>query len=95
MATSGIPISTETVQVFNSMKLKSTHKYALFKIEDRKEVQVEVVGDKVFTDTTEQDKQEFGKLKALLTKEPRYILYDFGFTNKENRKITKLAFIFW
>ena len=77
------------------MKLRSIHKYATFKIVNKKKIETDVLGDPAKTETKEDDKVKFDELKALLTKEPRYILYDFGFTNKEGRKINKLAFIFW
>ena len=92
---SGIEVDADVTTLFNEMKLRSTHKYATFKIVNKKKVEKDVLGDPASTEEKDQDKQKFDELKALLTKEPRYILYDFGFTNKEGRKIKKLAFIFW
>ncbi len=92
---SGIEVDSEIPTLFNDMKLRNTHKYATFKIENKKKVVVDQVGDQNITVDTEEDKKSFAELKQKLTKEPRYILYDFGFTNKENRIIKKLAFIFW
>ena len=94
-ALSGIEIDSEIPTLFNEMKLRSTHKYATFKIEAKKKVTIDVTGDPKATDTKEKDKESFEELKSHLTNEPRYILYDFGFTNKEGRLINKLAFIFW
>ena len=34
------------------------------------------------------------KMKEQLSKEPRYILYDFGIMMKDDRKVNKLAFSF-
>lgn len=92
---SGIEVSADVSTLFNEIKLRSTNKYALFKIENKKKVVVDVTGDPCPTEDRDLDKVEFDKLSALLTREPRYILYDFGFTNKEGRKISKIAFIFW
>lgn len=92
---SGIEVDAEIVTLFNEMKLRSTHKYATFKIVNKKRVEIDTKGEAAKTEDKDQDKEKFGELKDLLTKEPRYILYDFGFTNKEGRKINKLAFIFW
>lgn len=92
---SGIEVSSEITTLFNDMKLKSVHKYITFKIENKKKVVVDVCGDPKKTEDKVADKTSFDELGALLTKEPRYILYDFGFTNKEGRIINKLAFIFW
>ena len=92
---SGIEVDPEIVTLFNEMKLRSTHKYATFKIVNKKRVEIDVQGEPAKTEDKESDKAKFLELKGLLTKEPRYILYDFGFTNKEGRIIQKLAFIFW
>ena len=92
---SGIETDPEVTTLFNEMKLRNTHKFMTFKIEGKKKIVVDEKGDPVSTETKEEDKAAFGVLTALLKKEPRYVLYDFGFTNKEGRKIGKIAFIFW
>ena len=92
---SGIEVDEQIPALFNEMKLRSTHKYITFKVEKKKKVIIDVLGDPEKTENREADKQSFDELKATLQNEPRYILYDFGFTNKEQRKINKIAFIFW
>lgn len=95
---SGIEVDEEIPTLFNDMKLRSTHKYATFKILNKKKVVLDVTGDPCTTENKEDDKAQFEILKEQIKepKEPRYILYDFGFTKKDdNRKIRKLAFIFW
>ncbi len=82
-------------ELFNEMKLRSIHKYMAFKIENKKKVVLDFAGDPKTTEDKESDKVCFDELKSRMTKEPRYILYDFGFTNKEGRLIKKIAFIFW
>ena len=92
---SGVEVKEDVVTLFNDMKLRSIHKYATFKIVDKKTIEVDVLGDPVKTEDKEADKAQFDELGTKLDKEPRYVLYDFGFTNKEGRIIKKLAFIFW
>ena len=77
------------------MKLRSTHKYATFKIENKKKIVVDILGDKAVTESKEDDEILFDELKSRLTLEPRYILYDFGFTTNKGRKVNILALIFW
>lgn len=97
MAMSGIDVDPEVKVLFDSIKLNKTHKYALFRIsEDGKRVIHDVLGDPVVTKTKEEDFEEFKKVKELLKKEePRYIIYDFNFTNEEGKVYNKIAFIFW
>ena len=92
---SGIEVDAEINSLFNDMKLKSTHKFAMFEIEGKKKIIVDVRGDPCITEAKEEDEAQFNQMKGQLNNEPRYILYDFGFTNKDGRKIKKLAFIFW
>ena len=93
---SGVEVDEEVGTLFNEMKLSSTNKYAFFKIENKEKVVVDKLGDPCVT-TTKDDKKQFEKMKeeVFAKKEPRYILYDFGFTIKDGRKINKLALIFW
>ena len=92
---SGIEVDKEIPVLYNEMKLRSTNKYMTFKIENKKKVVVDYASDPKKTSNKEEDKESFAELKERLTKEPRYILYDFGFTNKESREIRKIAFVFW
>ncbi len=92
---SGIEVDDEVTTLFNDIKLKSTQKWATFKIEAKKRIVRDELGDPEKTESHEADKLRFLELSEHLKKEPRYVLYDFGFTNKEGRKINKLAFIFW
>jgi len=94
---SGIEVDSNIATLFNELKLRSIHKYATFMIENKKKVVVDQKGDPASTESKEDDKVQFNALRDLVTasNQPRYILYDFGFTNKEGRKINKIAFIFW
>lgn len=66
----------------------------MFKIENNKLI-VDGTGDECHTETREDDKIEFDKLKEKLTKEPRYLLYIFGFKNSSGKVRKTLAFIVW
>lgn len=92
---SGIQVDDDVRPLFNDMKLRHSNKYATFKIEDKKTIVIDIRGDPADTESKEDDEAIFDDLKSTLTLEPRYILYDFGFTNKDGKKIKKLAFIFW
>ena len=92
---SGIEVDPEVTAIYNETKMKKTHKHVLFKIENKKKIVLDEMADPVKTETKEEDKEYFQKLLDTLKDEPRYILYDFSFTNKEGRFIQKLAFIFW
>ena len=96
MATTGIKIDAGVVALFKDIQKNHTHKYAAFKIVNKiVVVEEELLGDPKRTETKEEDKECFDELVTKLTEEPRYIVYDFGFTNKEDRLIEKLAFIGW
>ena len=92
---SGIEVEPAITSLYNEMKLRSTHKYATFKIENKKKIVVDILGDKAVTESKEDDEILFDELKSRLTLEPRYILYDFGFTTNKGRKVNILALIFW
>lgn len=92
---SGIEVDADIPTLFNEIKLRSIHKWATFKIENKKKVVVDKLGDPAKTENKEDDKVHFAQLKEKLTNEPRYILYDFGFTIKDGRVLKKMAFIFW
>ena len=94
---SGIAIDEEVTALYNDVKMKQTNKYVTFCIENEKKVTVDAKGEPRKTDDKEKDKESFDELKDKLValNEPRYVLYDFSFTAKGGRKLTKLAFIFW
>ncbi|KAL9961245.1 hypothetical protein ACROYT_G030154 [Oculina patagonica] len=94
---SGIEVDPSIPALINEMVGNPVHKYAAFKIVDKTRVVIDydMLGDPAKTVTVEEDEKQFNKMKSLLTNEPRFILYDFRFTNKEGRLITKLVFIVW
>ncbi len=94
---SGIEIDQEVLELFDGIRNHSTHKYAVFRVTDRKLV-VDVVGPHLATHTKQEDHTAFAEVVALLkdSKQPRYALFDFEFPDKEEgRNYKKLSFIFW
>ncbi|XP_038050945.1 cofilin-like [Patiria miniata] len=89
---SGIEFDEEVSTIFNDMKLRKTLKWITFKIENKKKI---IKDQSAEPNDNYGDKTQFDEMKAKLTSEPRYILYDFKFDSKEGRKINKIAFIFW
>ena len=89
-----VSITPEVSDIYNRMRVKQSNKWAMFKIENNKLI-VDGTGDECHTETREDDKIEFDKLKEKLTKEPRYLLYIFGFKNSSGKVRKTLAFIVW
>ncbi|XP_038050949.1 cofilin-like isoform X1 [Patiria miniata] len=92
MSMSGIEVGEEVSTIYNDMKLRSTLKWVTFKIENKKKI---IKDQSAEPNDNYGDKTQFDEMKAKLTSEPRYILYDFNFDSKEGRNINKIAFIFW
>lgn len=97
---SGIEVSSEVSELYSNVKLKrEAYKYVIFHIENQKAITTFKLGPKLERDTEskEEDRVHFEELKAELLerKEPRYVIYDFGFTSAEGRKLHKIAFIFY
>lgn len=83
--------------MFEHIRNRSAHKYAVFKVVGRKLV-VDRLGPKLKTHTKEEDNMAFAKVVSLLrdTEQPCYVLYDFEFPDEEEgRRYKKLSFIFW
>ncbi len=89
---SGIEVDSKVSETYNAMKLRKTYKWATFKL-----VKNRLVLDK--TDVPRgigEDKDQFAEMKAKLTSEPRYVLFNFNFNSKRlGRVISKIAFILW
>ena len=92
---SEVQVHAEINGLFNDMRMRRTHKFALFDIEGKKKIVADVCGDPCKTKTKEEDEAQFNRSKEQLTNEPRYILCDFGFMKKDGRRVNKLALIFW
>lgn len=93
---SGIDVDKEVITKITEMKMKSTHKWRTFKLsDDLKQIIFDEAAGPKETLEREDDEKEFALLKATLTDEPRYIVYDFQFRRKDERMLKKLAFINW
>ena len=94
---SGIEVDESIATLYNEMKMRKTHKWATFRINDEKtSIVIDELGEPKDTGSVADDKEAFGELAGkLVASQPRYILYDFNFVGKEGRKVEKLAFIFW
>lgn len=93
---SGIDVDKEVITKIAAMKMKSTHKWQTFKMsDDLKQIIFDEAAEPKETLQREDDEIEFAALKAKLTDEPRYIIYDFQFKRKDERMLKKLAFINW
>ena len=56
---SGIKVDAEINGLFNDMRLRSTHKFAFFKIEGKEKIVVDVRGDPCITQAKEEDEAQF------------------------------------
>ena len=61
-----IEIDGEVATLYNKMKLRSTQKWATFKIEGRKKIMVDKKSDPCKTETPEDDKAHFEEMKQQL-----------------------------
>ena len=95
MAESGVTVDPEAITVYEYMKMYHTNKFATFKIENKEKVVVDIKGDQKLTKTKEEDKACFQGMMNHCQSEPRYIVYELGFTSSTGEKIEKLAFIVW
>mmetsp|Transcript_37520 Transcript_37520/g.67878 ORF Transcript_37520/g.67878 Transcript_37520/m.67878 type:complete len:140 (-) Transcript_37520:79-498(-) len=87
MAMTGVTVADECTEKFNEMKLKKTNKFITFKIENKKTVVIDVMGE---SGKTMQDFRD-----ALPDSEARYALIDVDYTSEDGRPQTKLTFVFW
>ena len=94
---SAVGVHPSVLEKYNDVKLRSESKYVIFKISDDKtHIVIDEASPKHKTTTEDEDRQWFEEMSGKLSEdEPRYILYDFGFTTKSGRKLEKLAFAFW
>lgn len=102
-AMSGVNVSSDIVPLWEDVKKNKTHKWVTFKLsKDQKQIEIDHKAEPLDTEDKDQDKAEFENLKEKLLQpnekgkvEPRYVIYDFKFSNDEGRVFNKLAFICW
>ena len=97
---SGIQVDPQVGEIYNEVKMRrKLYKYLIFNIKNKESIELFDQGETLAkaTESREDCSVHFEQLKAQLIscKEPRYVLYDFGFTMKDGRKCEKIAFIFW
>eukprot|EP01134_Creolimax_fragrantissima_P003337 CFRG3337T1 len=85
---SGVAVSDQVVQIYDSIKLGHKHKYFIMKISDDNS-QIEVV--KTAEPTATYD--DF--LEELPSDDCRYAVYDFDYTSKDGGQRNKLVFFVW
>ena len=56
---SGIQVDAEINGLFNDMRLRSTHKFAFFKIEGKEKIVADVRGDPCIPQAKEEDEAQF------------------------------------
>ncbi|CAM8973261.1 unnamed protein product [Rhodiola kirilowii] len=87
-AASGMAVNDECKLKFLELKAKRTHRFVIFKIEEKtKEVVVEKLGEPVKT------YEDFAA--CLPENECRYAVYDFDFVTAENCQKSRIFFIAW
>jgi cofilin len=87
-ASSGIGVAAECKQTFLELQRKKSHRYVIFKIDDKCK---EVVVDKTGSSTESFD--DF--MDSLPESDCRYAIYDFDFVTEENCQKSKIFFIAW
>eukprot|EP01136_Pigoraptor_vietnamica_P008316 Opistho-1_new@43474 len=85
---SGVTVHDDVVTKFNDMKLRSSAKYIIFKLNDTFS---EIVVEKVAPIEASYD--DF--IKDIPKDDCRYAVFDFDFTTKEGGKRNKLTFFVW
>lgn len=87
-ASSGIGVAAECKQTFLELQRKKSHRYVIFKIDDKCK---EVVVDKTGSSTESFD--DF--MDSLPESDCRYAIYDFDFVTEENCQKSKIFFVAW
>ncbi|KAJ4800028.1 Actin-depolymerizing factor [Rhynchospora pubera] len=87
-ASSGTGVGGECKETFLELQRKKTHRYVVFKIDEKKK---EVVVEK--TGGAAESYEDF--LASLPENDCRYAIYDFDFVTEENCQKSKIFFIAW
>uniref|UniRef100_A0A7S1F0U3 ADF-H domain-containing protein n=1 Tax=Noctiluca scintillans TaxID=2966 RepID=A0A7S1F0U3_NOCSC len=84
---SGVTVHEDCMTKYNEIKMGKALRFALFKIENKKQI--------VFDSDGPKDLSFEDFAKSLPTGEPRYALCDIDYTSEDGRPQTKLTFVFW
>eukprot|EP00252_Welwitschia_mirabilis_P020811 TRINITY_DN5182_c0_g1_i1.p1 TRINITY_DN5182_c0_g1~~TRINITY_DN5182_c0_g1_i1.p1 ORF type:complete len:149 (-),score=38.02 TRINITY_DN5182_c0_g1_i1:237-683(-) len=87
-ASSGIGAADECRLIFQELQMKKTHRYIIFKIDDK--------GKQIVVEKTGGPGESFKDFTASLPENNcRYAVYDFDFVTNENCQKSKIFFIAW
>lgn len=85
---SHIQFDEGVIDTFTGLKMKSTHRYLVLKINDS--------GDKIVIDKLGEKAETFENMTdALPDDEGRYIVFDYEKNLDDGRQLKKLLYIFW
>jgi len=89
MVTANFVISDESMKTYDELRLKHKYHYIIFKIEDKKKIEVE-------SSLSSEEKFDYAEFHKTVTsfKEPRFVVLDYHY-NVENRHLEKVVFITW
>jgi len=80
-------VNDECFSKYNELQAKKAHRFITYKLQDSKEIVVDVVGERSAT------YEDF--TNALPENDCRYAVYDFEFVNKQDVNDSKILFIGW
>jgi cofilin len=86
-ASSGAAVNDECVTKFNELQAKRLHRFVTYKLENSKEIVVDITGERAAT------YEDF--TKALPENDCRFAVYDFDYMTKEEVPKSKIFYIFW
>jgi len=87
MSSSGVPVHSDCITVFQDLKLKKKYKYIIFSLnKEATEIIVQGAGN--------DDYEEF-IVKALPETECRWAIYDFEFEKEGGGRRNKITFLSW
>jgi cofilin len=87
MSSSGVPVHSDCIAVFQDLKLKKKYKYIIFSLnKEATEIIVQGAGN--------DDYEEF-IVKALPETECRWAIYDFEFEKEGGGRRNKITFLSW
>jgi len=86
MSSSGVPVHSDCVTIFQDLKLKKKYRYIIFNLsKDLTEIVVEKTGTESY--------EEF--LEILPEDECRWAIYDFEFEKEDGGRRNKITFLSW
>merc|ERR1712032_1239369 len=91
---SGVACDDEVKEIFNEVKMKKTHPWVTFHIQDKKIIKIDKKGEKLAS--FEENWKAFrDELLKNVGGEPRYGIVDIDYTSDDGRPQNKLTFVVW